>query len=99
MKQGCLHVEPPVAVIAAMFACLAASGDVWAYATPILHASRRSTSKGPRRVLQVDYSAERLPDPLALGARLAERKPGLTRSARRKTMPPYEANLKMMLAI
>jgi len=47
-----------------LLACLADAGDVWAYATPILHASRRSTSTGPRRVLQVDYSADSLPAPL-----------------------------------
>lgn len=41
-------------------ACLAARGDVWAYATPILHASARSESARRRRVLQVDYSADRL---------------------------------------
>lgn len=43
-------------------ACLAESGDVWAYATPILHASARATGRlAHRRVLQVDYSAESLP--------------------------------------
>lgn len=47
-----------------VFECLAEAGDVWAYATPILHASRRSHSSGPRRVLQVDYSADILPAPL-----------------------------------
>jgi hypothetical protein len=45
--------------------CLAQPGDVWAYATPILHASQKSTGSGPRRVLQIDYSAESLPPPLA----------------------------------
>ncbi|MCY7398673.1 MAG: phytanoyl-CoA dioxygenase family protein [Sphingomonas bacterium] len=42
-------------------ACLAAAGDVWAYATPILHASAPSTKPRHRRVLQLDYSAGRLP--------------------------------------
>jgi hypothetical protein len=42
-------------------ACLAEAGDVWAYATPILHASRRATRPVRRRVLQVDYSADTLP--------------------------------------
>jgi hypothetical protein len=37
-------------------ACLAESGDVWAYATPILHASERATKPSHRRVLQVDYA-------------------------------------------
>lgn len=43
------------------FACLAEPGDVWACATPILHASARAAGAGPRRVLQLLYSAERLP--------------------------------------
>jgi len=42
-------------------ACLAAAGDVWAYATPILHASDASAEPRRRRVLQVDYAAEQLP--------------------------------------
>ena len=41
--------------------CLAAAGDVWLYATPILHASEASRKPGQRRVLQVDYAAEALP--------------------------------------
>lgn len=41
--------------------CLAEIGDVWLYATPILHASDAARSPGRRRVLQVDYSAEPLP--------------------------------------
>ncbi len=44
--------------------CLAEAGDVWSYATPILHASAASQSQGHRRVLQVDYSADDLPAPL-----------------------------------
>jgi hypothetical protein len=42
-------------------ACLAAAGDVWAYATPILHASEAAVDPGRRRVLQVDYSPDDLP--------------------------------------
>ncbi|MEA3008795.1 MAG: hypothetical protein QOJ91_487 [Sphingomonadales bacterium] len=42
-------------------ACLAEAGDVWAYATPILHASGRARAPGRRRVLQLLYSAEDLP--------------------------------------
>lgn len=42
-------------------ACLAETGDVWAYATPILHASDRARSPARRRVLQLLYSAEDLP--------------------------------------
>lgn len=42
--------------------CLSKAGDVWAYATPILHSSQASTSVNRhRRVLQVDYSAQDLP--------------------------------------
>ncbi|MCZ4340868.1 phytanoyl-CoA dioxygenase family protein [Sphingomonadaceae bacterium G21617-S1] len=44
--------------------CLADPGDVWAYATPILHASEASMDGGTRRVLQVDYSASDLPGDL-----------------------------------
>lgn len=43
------------------FACLAAAGDMWAYATPILHASSAATQPRRRRVLQVDYAAIDLP--------------------------------------
>ena len=46
-------------------ACLAERGDVWSYATPILHASAASTGHMRRRVLQVDYAAGALPLPLA----------------------------------
>lgn len=42
-------------------ACLASAGDVWLYATPILHASQAATTPCSRRVLQVDYAAEELP--------------------------------------
>ena len=41
--------------------CLAGQGDVWCYATPILHASNPARRPRSRRVLQVDYSAEQLP--------------------------------------
>ena len=41
--------------------CLAIAGDVWLYATPILHASEAATAPTSRRVLQVDYAAEALP--------------------------------------
>ena len=41
--------------------CTAERGDVWLYATPIVHASQRSQSGLRRRVLQVDYSARQLP--------------------------------------
>ncbi len=41
--------------------CLADRGDIWAYATPILHASERATDAAHRRVLQVDYAGTDLP--------------------------------------
>lgn len=44
--------------------CLAKRGDIWAYATPILHASAASTGHAHRRVLQVDYAAKPLDPPL-----------------------------------
>lgn len=46
------------------FSCHADAGDVWAYATPILHTSARSVSERRRRVLQLDYSASALPGDL-----------------------------------
>lgn len=57
----------PVAEVAAVVgrhgvrACLAGAGDVWLYATPILHASEAAAVPARRRVLQVDYAAEDLP--------------------------------------
>ncbi len=44
--------------------CLAAAGDVWVYATAILHASAAAVGARHRRVLQVDFSEEALPVPL-----------------------------------
>lgn len=41
--------------------CIAEAGDVWAYATPILHASDASIRPRHRRVLQIDYAADELP--------------------------------------
>lgn len=41
--------------------CRAAAGDIWAYSTPILHASARASRPGRRRVLQLDYAAFDLP--------------------------------------
>lgn len=44
--------------------CLAAAGDVWLYSTPILHASQTASVPSHRRVLQIDYAAEDLPERL-----------------------------------
>ena len=41
--------------------CLADAGDLWIYATPILHASRRASRPRRRRVLQLLYSVDTLP--------------------------------------
>jgi hypothetical protein len=37
-------------------ACEAEAGDIWLYATPILHASEAAVAPQRRRVLQVDYA-------------------------------------------
>jgi hypothetical protein len=47
------------------FACTARAGDVWLYATPILHASPIAVEPSRRRVLQIDFSADDLPCGLA----------------------------------
>jgi hypothetical protein len=41
--------------------CTANAGDVWLYATPVLHASEAASAPNSRRVLQVDFAAEVLP--------------------------------------
>jgi ectoine hydroxylase-related dioxygenase (phytanoyl-CoA dioxygenase family) len=41
--------------------CIADAGDVWLYATPILHASEAASRPEHRRVLQVDFAADELP--------------------------------------
>lgn len=56
--------ESSVAAVVAecgVLACLAKAGDVWAYSTPILHASELAADPVHRRVLQVDFSADHLP--------------------------------------
>jgi hypothetical protein len=45
--------------------CLAGVGDVWAFRTPVLHASERAREPGRRLVLQLLYSSEDLPGGLA----------------------------------
>lgn len=52
---------PAVVAACGVVSCLADPGDIWLYATPILHASDRATAVNRRRVLQVDYSAAALP--------------------------------------
>ena len=41
--------------------CTADAGDLWLYATPILHASEAASRPAHRRVLQIDFSADELP--------------------------------------
>lgn len=48
-----------------IFSCTAYAGDVWLYATPVLHASPAATPPSHRRVLQLDFSAQSLPAELA----------------------------------
>jgi hypothetical protein len=52
---------PAVVAKCGVAACLAEAGDVWTYATPILHASERASTPTHRRVLQVDYAVGDLP--------------------------------------
>jgi Phytanoyl-CoA dioxygenase (PhyH) len=59
-----LIAEPEIAGIVTQcgtLECLAEVGDVWLYATLILHASARATHVRRRRVLQIDFSAQSLP--------------------------------------
>lgn len=41
--------------------CLADRGDLWLYATPILHASAAAVRPGSRRALQLDLASDPLP--------------------------------------
>lgn len=43
------------------YTCTAQQGDVWVYATTILHASDAATHPSSRRVLQLDYATRELP--------------------------------------
>ena len=43
------------------YACLAGAGDIWLYATLILHASESARTPARRRVLQLDCAAGELP--------------------------------------
>jgi hypothetical protein len=45
--------------------CLAEAGDIWLYATPILHASEAASDPTHRRVLQVDFAVGDLPGGLS----------------------------------
>jgi len=59
--------EPDIALAVAKCgetSCRAKAGDLWLYATPILHASDRARQPARRRVLQILYSADDLPNGL-----------------------------------
>lgn len=62
-RQGLIGEDRIAEVVELLeeYTCLADPGDVWLYATPILHASDRSISDATRRVLQVDYCAQDIP--------------------------------------
>lgn len=44
--------------------CYADAGDLWLYRTAIVHASHKSKIARSRRVVQIDYSPDLLPEPL-----------------------------------
>ncbi len=44
--------------------CEAHAGDVWAYATGIVHASDRAVVPSNRRILQIDFASKDLPGQL-----------------------------------
>jgi ectoine hydroxylase-related dioxygenase (phytanoyl-CoA dioxygenase family) len=62
-KRGRIPVAeiPDVVRECGMITCTAAAGDIWLYATPILHASEAAAEPHHRRVLQVDYAVGELP--------------------------------------
>lgn len=62
-KLGRIPVEEIAAVVerCGQRTCVAHAGDVWLYATPIVHASRIAAAPSRRRVLQLDYAAHELP--------------------------------------
>lgn len=62
-RLGLVREEAIDAAVAACgtHACLAKAGDIWVYATPILHASAAARAPRRRRVLQVDYAGLDLP--------------------------------------
>jgi len=61
-KHGRVPIDAIDAVVrqCGTFTCLADAGDVWAYATPILHASDAAFAPARRRVLQLDFAQEEL---------------------------------------
>jgi hypothetical protein len=45
-----------LAMSAEAYACVASAGDLWAYRTPIVHASAEQSAPTRRRVLQLDFA-------------------------------------------
>ncbi|MFC4254037.1 phytanoyl-CoA dioxygenase [Altererythrobacter xixiisoli] len=62
-QMGLISVPDVSSVVAGarIAHCLARAGDIWAYTTPILHASDSARNLRRRRVLQIDYAAGDLP--------------------------------------
>lgn len=62
-RKGLVPIDEIGSVVgkSEIIACLAKAGCVWAYSTPILHASDAATNPKHRRVLQVAYSVDTLP--------------------------------------
>jgi hypothetical protein len=62
-KYGRIAVEDvdKIVELCGTATCTAEAGDVWLYATPILHTSEAASIPTSRRVLQVDFAAEDLP--------------------------------------
>lgn len=62
-KRGRVPVDTIEKVVreCGSYVCLANAGDVWVYATSIVHASAAAAVPARRRVLQLDYAAITLP--------------------------------------
>ena len=58
------NMVPDVVASADVTACTAKRGDIWLYATPIIHASAAATTPTHRRVLQADFADFDLPGEL-----------------------------------
>lgn len=65
-RFGLVREEAIEAVVSrcGIHSCTALAGDIWVYATPILHASEAAVEPRARRVLQVDYAGFDLPGSL-----------------------------------
>ncbi len=64
----CAEAAAEQAELHPKISCTATAGDVWAYATPILHCSETAAMPTRRRVLQIDFAAVGLPGGLAWAA-------------------------------